>query len=123
MVSYSVLGPCTVLLNSHLIPGQDGEEEAEVAEDGQSEQVAAKQIKKRPQKKTVEQNLSNINLSESEMKCEVNNMTEKTSQIYLYGTSHNTLFQSSFIKNCDIHVYDVLIFFIPHNCIQHIRAG
>ncbi|XP_016299855.1 condensin complex subunit 2-like isoform X2 [Sinocyclocheilus anshuiensis] len=57
--------------------GQDGEEEAEVAEDGQSEQVAAKRIKKRPQKKTVEQNLSNINLSESEMKCEVDPMFQR----------------------------------------------
>lgn len=39
--------------------------------------MAAKQAtKKRPQKKTVEQNLSNINLSESEMKCEVNNVIE-----------------------------------------------
>lgn len=90
MVSYSGLGSCTVSINSHLIPGQDGEEEAEVAEGGQGEQVAAKQTKKRPQKKTVEQNLNNINLSESEMKCEVNNMTKvKTSQIYLDGTSHN----------------------------------
>lgn len=70
---HSLPRPCTVLPKSHLIPGQDGDEEA-VAEDGQGEQVAAKQTKKRPQKKTVEQNLSNINLSESEMKCEVNNI-------------------------------------------------
>lgn len=59
---------------SHLFSGQDGDEEAEAAEGPQGEQVAAKQTKKRPQKKTVEQNLSNINLSESEMKCEVNNI-------------------------------------------------
>lgn len=91
MVSCSGLGSGTVLINDHLISGQDGEEEAEVAEGGQGEKVAAKQPKKRPQKKTVEQNLSNINLSESEMKCEVNNMTKgKTSQIHLDGTSHNT---------------------------------
>lgn len=52
-------------------PG-DGEDAA--VEDGnEGEQSAAKQIakKKRPPKKTVEQNLANINRSESEMKCEV----------------------------------------------------
>jgi len=63
----------SVLLKSHLVSGQDGIEEA-VDEGGQGEQMAAKQPKKRPQKKTVEQNLNNINLSESEMKCEVNNI-------------------------------------------------
>uniref|UniRef100_A0A671KK55 Condensin complex subunit 2 n=1 Tax=Sinocyclocheilus anshuiensis TaxID=1608454 RepID=A0A671KK55_9TELE len=73
--AYRVLGG----LGSETKPkeSQDGEEEAEVAEDGQSEQVAAKRIKKRPQKKTVEQNLSNINLSESEMKCEVDPMFQR----------------------------------------------
>uniref|UniRef100_A0A672JZN6 Condensin complex subunit 2 n=1 Tax=Sinocyclocheilus grahami TaxID=75366 RepID=A0A672JZN6_SINGR len=72
--AYRVLGG----LGSETKPkeSQDGEE-AEVAEDGQSEQVAAKRIKKRPQKKTVEQNLSNINLSESEMKCEVDPMFQR----------------------------------------------
>lgn len=42
-------------------------------EDGAAGQLAAKQVvkKKRPPKKTVEQNLSNINSSESERKCEV----------------------------------------------------
>lgn len=77
---HSLSGPCTVLLKSHLISGQDGIEEA-VAEGGQGEQVAAKQTKKRPQKKTVEQNLNNINLSESEMKCEVNNIRVWLSQV------------------------------------------
>lgn len=71
-----------VILKRHLIPGQDGDREAELEEAGQGEQVAAKQVtKKRPQKKTVEQNLSNINLSESEMKCEVNSMIEKCLQV------------------------------------------
>ena len=42
-------------------------------EEGAEGELAAKQVvkKKRPPKKTVEQNLSNINSSESERKCEV----------------------------------------------------
>uniref|UniRef100_A0A673LGR2 Condensin complex subunit 2 n=1 Tax=Sinocyclocheilus rhinocerous TaxID=307959 RepID=A0A673LGR2_9TELE len=70
--AYRVLGG----LGSETKPkeSQDGEEEAE---GGQGEQVAAKQTKKRPQKKTVEQNLSNINLPESEMKCEVDPMFQR----------------------------------------------
>ncbi|XP_016322524.1 condensin complex subunit 2 isoform X1 [Sinocyclocheilus anshuiensis] len=73
--AYRVLGG----LGSETKPkeSQDGEEEAEVAEGGQGEQVAAKQTKKRPQKKTVEQNLSNINLPESEIKCEVDPMFQR----------------------------------------------
>ncbi|KAA0717026.1 Condensin complex subunit 2 [Triplophysa tibetana] len=74
--AYRVLGG----LGSETKPkeSQDGDEEAELEEAGQGEQVAAKQTtKKRPQKKTVEQNLSNINLSESEMKCEVDPMFQR----------------------------------------------
>ncbi|XP_065106079.1 condensin complex subunit 2 [Paramisgurnus dabryanus] len=73
--AYRVLGG----LGSETKPkeSQDGNEEAEMDEDRQGEQVAAKQPKKRPQKKTVEQNLSNINLSESEMKCEVDPMFQR----------------------------------------------
>ncbi|XP_051981378.1 condensin complex subunit 2-like [Xyrauchen texanus] len=73
--AYRVLGG----LGSETKPkeSQDGDEEGELAEGCQGEQVAAKQTKKRPPKKTVEQNLSNINLSESEMKCEVDPMFQR----------------------------------------------
>uniref|UniRef100_A0A671KQE7 Condensin complex subunit 2 n=1 Tax=Sinocyclocheilus anshuiensis TaxID=1608454 RepID=A0A671KQE7_9TELE len=60
-----------------VLGGLGSETKPKETEDGQSEQVAAKRIKKRPQKKTVEQNLSNINLSESEMKCEVDPMFQR----------------------------------------------
>lgn len=72
-VCHTFPGPYKVIIKYHVNPGQDGDEGAELEEAGQGEQVAAKQTtRKRPQKKTVEQNLSNINLSEAEMKCEVN---------------------------------------------------
>ncbi|XP_051964781.1 condensin complex subunit 2-like [Xyrauchen texanus] len=74
--AYRVLGG----LGSETKPkeSQNGDEEGELAEGSQGEQVAAKQTtKKRPPKKTVEQNLSNINLSESEMKCEVDPMFQR----------------------------------------------
>ncbi|KAL2092459.1 hypothetical protein ACEWY4_012257 [Coilia grayii] len=57
---------------------EDGEDTA--AEEGnEAEPSAAKQTskKKRPPKKTVEQNLGNINRSESEMKCEVDPMFQR----------------------------------------------
>ncbi|TRZ02118.1 hypothetical protein DNTS_031903 [Danionella cerebrum] len=56
---------------------QECDEEADCAGRAQEEQVAAKQTKKRPQKKTVEQNISNLNLLESEMKCEVDPMFQR----------------------------------------------
>ncbi|KAG5280837.1 hypothetical protein AALO_G00064580 [Alosa alosa] len=59
--------------------GPDGGEDA-AAEDGdEGEQSTAKQVarKKRPPKKTVEQNLGNINRSESEMKCEIDPMFQR----------------------------------------------
>ncbi|KAF7687664.1 condensin complex subunit 2 isoform X1 [Silurus meridionalis] len=53
-------------------------EEAEAAEGSGSDPTTTKQVpKKRPPKKTVEQNLGNINLSESEMKCEVDPMFQR----------------------------------------------
>lgn len=53
--------------------GPGNGEDAAVEDGNEGEQSAAKQTakKKRPPKKTVEQNLANINRSESEMKCEV----------------------------------------------------
>jgi len=49
-------------------PDEDGDEEG-----GAGDMAARKQVakKKRPAKKTVEQNLCNINSAESERKCEV----------------------------------------------------
>ncbi|XP_030647673.1 condensin complex subunit 2 [Chanos chanos] len=75
--AYRVLGG----LGSETKPkeGQDAGEEAEVVEGSEGDQAAVKQApkKKRPPKKTVEQNLSNINRSESEMKCEVDPMFQR----------------------------------------------
>lgn len=53
--------------------GPGNGEDAAMEDGNEGEQSAAKQTakKKRPPKKTVEQNLANINRSESEMKCEV----------------------------------------------------
>ncbi|XP_014017138.2 condensin complex subunit 2 isoform X2 [Salmo salar] len=70
--AYRVLGG----LGAETKPGEgDGGE----MEDGAAGQLAAKQVvkKKRPPKKTVEQNLSNINSSESERKCEVDPMFQR----------------------------------------------
>uniref|UniRef100_A0A8C7F1Q5 Condensin complex subunit 2 n=1 Tax=Oncorhynchus kisutch TaxID=8019 RepID=A0A8C7F1Q5_ONCKI len=66
--AYRVLGG----LGAETKPGEEMEEGAEG-------ELAAKQVvkKKRPPKKTVEQNLSNINSSESEMKCEVDPMFQR----------------------------------------------
>uniref|UniRef100_A0A9R1SN34 Condensin complex subunit 2 n=2 Tax=Cyprinus carpio TaxID=7962 RepID=A0A9R1SN34_CYPCA len=101
--AYRVLGG----LGSETKPkeSQDGEEEAEVAEDGQSEQVAAKQIKKRPQKKTVEQNLSNINLSESEMKCEVDPMFQRMAASFDENSTAGVFLSVLFSEDsrCELH--------------------
>uniref|UniRef100_A0A8C7NTM4 Condensin complex subunit 2 n=1 Tax=Oncorhynchus mykiss TaxID=8022 RepID=A0A8C7NTM4_ONCMY len=66
--AYRVLGG----LGAETKPGEEMEEGAEG-------ELAAKQVvkKKRPPKKTVEQNLSNINSSESERKCEVDPMFQR----------------------------------------------
>ncbi|XP_026885097.2 condensin complex subunit 2 isoform X2 [Electrophorus electricus] len=74
--AYRVLGG----LGSETKPkeGPEGTEEAESVESTLSEQTAARQApRKRPPKKTVEQNLNNINLSEAEMKCEVDPMFQR----------------------------------------------
>ncbi|XP_064792471.1 condensin complex subunit 2-like [Oncorhynchus masou masou] len=74
--AYRVLGG----LGAETKPGEehgagDGGEMAE----GAARELAAKQVvkKKRPPKKTVAQNLSNINSSESERKCEVDPMFQR----------------------------------------------
>uniref|UniRef100_A0A4W5NWD0 Condensin complex subunit 2 n=1 Tax=Hucho hucho TaxID=62062 RepID=A0A4W5NWD0_9TELE len=70
--AYRVLGG----LGAETKPGEgDGGE----MEEGAAGELAAKQVvkKKRPPKKTVEQNLSNINSSESERKCEVDPMFQR----------------------------------------------
>ncbi|XP_031685629.1 condensin complex subunit 2-like isoform X3 [Oncorhynchus kisutch] len=71
--AYRVLGG----LGAETKPGEgDGGEMAE----GAAGELAAKQVvkkKKRPPKKTVEQNLSNIDSSESERKCEVDPMFQR----------------------------------------------
>ncbi|KAK1806860.1 hypothetical protein P4O66_005345, partial [Electrophorus voltai] len=74
--AYRVLGG----LGSETKPkeGPEGTEEAESVESTLSEQAAARQApRKRPPKKTVEQSLNNINLSEAEMKCEVDPMFQR----------------------------------------------
>uniref|UniRef100_A0A4W5RGH3 Condensin complex subunit 2 n=1 Tax=Hucho hucho TaxID=62062 RepID=A0A4W5RGH3_9TELE len=69
--AYRVLGG----LGAETKPGE-GEREMEEGAEGE---LAAKLVvkKKRPPKKTVEQNLSNINSSESERKCEVDPMFQR----------------------------------------------
>lgn len=72
--AYRVLGG----LGAETKPGE--EQGAEGGEEGSAEgELAAKQVvkKKRPPKKTVEQNISNINSSESERKCEVDPMFQR----------------------------------------------
>ncbi|XP_066510592.1 condensin complex subunit 2 [Hoplias malabaricus] len=72
--AYRVLGG----LGSETKPKEGQEvEETESVENDQSEQATKQPTKKRPPKKTVEQNLCNINLSESEMKCEVDPMFQR----------------------------------------------
>ncbi|KAJ8286162.1 hypothetical protein GJAV_G00035220 [Gymnothorax javanicus] len=78
--AYRVLGG----LGSETKPGEerDAEEDGglgEGEEEGSSRATAAKQVpkKKRPPKKTVEQNLSNINCADSERKCEVDPMFQR----------------------------------------------
>lgn len=63
----------TLIVFVAMSTGPGNGEDAAVEDGNEGEQSAAKQIakKKRPPKKTVEQNLANINRSESEMKCEV----------------------------------------------------
>lgn len=55
-----------------ILPILDHGQKDDDGDEGVAGEVAAKQPKKkRPPKRTVEQNLSNINSSESERKCEV----------------------------------------------------
>uniref|UniRef100_A0A6Q2XS92 Condensin complex subunit 2 n=1 Tax=Esox lucius TaxID=8010 RepID=A0A6Q2XS92_ESOLU len=70
--AYRVLGG----LGAETKPGEGDEGEQE---DGAGGELAAKQVvkKKRPHKKTVEQNLSNINSLESERRCEVDPMFQR----------------------------------------------
>ncbi|XP_029494077.1 condensin complex subunit 2-like isoform X2 [Oncorhynchus nerka] len=74
--AYRVLGG----LGAETKPGEEhGAGAGGEMEEGAEGELAAKQVvkKKRPPKKTVEQNLSNINSSESEMKCEVDPMFQR----------------------------------------------
>ncbi|KAJ8005858.1 hypothetical protein DPEC_G00122280 [Dallia pectoralis] len=74
--AYRVLGG----LGAETKPGEEHRAGAEgEQEEGEAGELAAKQVvrKKRPPKKTVEQNLSNINSSESERKCEVDPMFQR----------------------------------------------
>ncbi|XP_032371936.1 condensin complex subunit 2 isoform X2 [Etheostoma spectabile] len=64
------LGAETKPGEGHGLTEEDGENEGGAAGDGTAKQPK----KKRPPKKTVEQNLSNINSAESERKCEVDPM-------------------------------------------------
>ncbi|KAL4636024.1 condensin complex subunit 2 [Arapaima gigas] len=73
--AYRVLGG----LGSETKPGEEKDVEGEEETGSVVGDMAAKQVvkKKRPLKKTVEQNLSNINNSESERKCEVDPMFQR----------------------------------------------
>lgn len=71
--AYRVLGG----LGAETKPGDGPGEEARDDEAADAEPAAKQAKKKRPPKKTVEQNLSNINASESERKCEVDPMFQK----------------------------------------------
>lgn len=73
--AYRVLGG----LGAETKPGEAGSGEAEEgADDAADVEPTAKQAKKkRPPKKTVEQNLGNINAPESERRCEVDPMFQK----------------------------------------------
>ncbi|KAM3611652.1 uncharacterized protein V6R79_022055 [Siganus canaliculatus] len=73
--AYRVLGG----LGSETKPGEDHGSKDEGGEEGAAEgEVPTKQPKKkRPPKKTVEQNLSNINSADSERKCEVDPMFQR----------------------------------------------
>ncbi|KAM9393042.1 condensin complex subunit 2 [Pholidichthys leucotaenia] len=71
--AYRVLGG----LGAETKPGEDHEPKEE-DKGNEGDEVTAKQPKKkRPPKKTVEQNLSNINSAESERKCEVDPMFQR----------------------------------------------
>ncbi|XP_008333901.1 condensin complex subunit 2 [Cynoglossus semilaevis] len=73
--AYRVLGG----LGAETKPGEDyrGTEEGREDEGAPGEVTAKQPKKKRPHKKTVEQNLSNINSPESERKCEVDPMFQR----------------------------------------------
>ncbi|XP_041691734.1 condensin complex subunit 2 isoform X2 [Coregonus clupeaformis] len=74
--AYRVLGG----LGAETKPGEEhGAGDGGEMEEGATGELAAKQVvkKKRPPKKTVEQNLSNINSSEAERKCEVDPMFQR----------------------------------------------
>lgn len=94
--AYRVLGG----LGAETKPGEEPGHEAEDM-DGSGGEVAVKQVKKkRPPKKTVEQNLSNINSAESERKCEVDPMFHRMASSFDESSTAGVFLSVLFSENC-----------------------
>ncbi|XP_034026947.1 condensin complex subunit 2 isoform X2 [Thalassophryne amazonica] len=91
--AYRVLGG----LGTETKPGEDQKEGDEVGAGGEATSKQPK--KKRPPKRTVEQNLSNINSSESERKCEVDPMFQRLASSFDESSTAGVFLSVLFSEN------------------------
>ncbi|KAK5931583.1 hypothetical protein CesoFtcFv8_000137 [Champsocephalus esox] len=92
--AYRVLGG----LGAETKPGEDqGSKDDE--HDGDGEATAKQPRKKRPPKKTVEQNLANINSAESERKCEVDPMFQRMAASFDESSTAGVFLSVLFCEN------------------------
>ncbi|XP_029366647.1 condensin complex subunit 2 [Echeneis naucrates] len=95
--AYRVLGG----LGAETKPGEDHTPlEEEGREDDRGEVTAKQSKKKRPPKRTVEQNLSNITSAESERKCEVDPMFQRMASSFDESSTAGVFLSVLFSENC-----------------------